>query len=230
MFVVIFAVQPKKERWSDYLELAKRLKPDLEAMEGFIDNERYRSTRTKDRVLSLSTWRDGKAVIRWRTQSEHHRVQEKGRLEIFDDYHLRVGEVTDDSDPPHGLEISQQRFDETTNSAAKAASITEIMPAAGEQLDIASELLSAPLGLGGSADGLVDREVFESLYQPGKMLLLLIWRDARAAGSWRPDRLFRLGAVRHRGVRVIRDYGMNDRREAPQFFPEVPRPRQAAAE
>ncbi|MGA8614602.1 MAG: antibiotic biosynthesis monooxygenase [Xanthobacteraceae bacterium] len=87
----------KKERWNDYLDLAKYLKPKLEAIDGFIDNERFESKRTKGRVLSLSTWRDEKAVVRWRTQGEHHEVQEKGRFEIFEDYHLRVGEVTDDS-------------------------------------------------------------------------------------------------------------------------------------
>jgi hypothetical protein len=27
--------------------------------------------------------------------------------------------------------------------------------------------------------------------------------------------------IRHRAVRVIRDYGMFDRREAPQYYPEV---------
>ena len=76
MFVVVFEVQPKKV--SDYLDLAKFLKPKLEAIDGFIDNERFESKRTKGRLLSLSTWRDEKAVVRWRTQREHHRVQEKG--------------------------------------------------------------------------------------------------------------------------------------------------------
>jgi hypothetical protein len=37
MFAVIFEVQPKKERWNDYL--AKYLKPKLEAIDGFIDND-----------------------------------------------------------------------------------------------------------------------------------------------------------------------------------------------
>ena len=128
MFAVIFEVQPKKERWNDYLDLAKFLKPKLEAIDGFIDNERFESKRTKGRVLSLSTWRDEKAVVRWRTQGEHHGVQEKGRFEIFEDYHLRVGEITDDTDPPRGLAIAQQRFDETANPAAKAVSITELSP------------------------------------------------------------------------------------------------------
>ena len=71
MFAVIFEVQPKKERWNDYLDLAKYLKPKLEAIDGFIDNERFGSKRTKGRVLSLSTWRDEKAVVRWRTEREH---------------------------------------------------------------------------------------------------------------------------------------------------------------
>src|SRR5437773_10492111 len=113
MFIVIFEVQSKKERRSDYLELAKRLKPKLEATEGFIDNERFRSKRTEGRLLSLSTWRDEKAVVRWRTQGEHHGVQEKGRFEVFQDYHLRVGEVTADSHPPKGLAVEEKRLDET---------------------------------------------------------------------------------------------------------------------
>jgi heme-degrading monooxygenase HmoA len=96
MFAVIFEVQPKAEKFNDYLDLAKFLKPKLESIEGFIDNERFESKRTKGRVLSLSTWADEKAVIRWRTQGEHHGVQEKGRSEVFEDYHLRVGEITAD--------------------------------------------------------------------------------------------------------------------------------------
>ena len=72
------------------LSLAKQLKPKLEAIDGFIDNERFKSKRDERRVLSLSTWRDEKALVRWRTHGEHHRVQEKGRFEVFEDYRLRV--------------------------------------------------------------------------------------------------------------------------------------------
>src|SRR4030081_686509 len=113
MFVVIFEVQPKPERWEDYLGLAKQLKPKLEAIDGFIDNERFESKRTKGRLLSLSTWRDEKSVVRWRTQGEHHGVQEKGRFEIFEDYQLRVGEIVHDTDPPAGLTLASQRLDGT---------------------------------------------------------------------------------------------------------------------
>src|ERR1700679_819927 len=102
MFAVIFEVKPRKERFDDYLALAKTLKPELERIDGFIDNERFGSKRIEGRILSLSTWRDEKAVIRWRTLGVHHEIQAKGRLEIFEDYHLRVGEITADTHIPQG--------------------------------------------------------------------------------------------------------------------------------
>jgi heme-degrading monooxygenase HmoA len=93
--------------------LAKSLKPDLERVNGFIDNERFGSKRTEGRVLSLSTWRDEKAVIRWRTLGIHHEVQEKGRFEVFEDYHLRVGEIVADNEIPRGQKLHELGFDET---------------------------------------------------------------------------------------------------------------------
>lgn len=222
MFVVIFEVQPRKERFNDYLELAEQLKPKLEAIDGFIDNERFSSKWTEGRVLSLSTWRNEKSVVRWRTQGEHHGAQEKGRFEIFEDYHLRVGEVTDDTDPPKGLSVEQQRFDETEVGRAKMTSITEITPVQGGSIDARPDLLPARLGLETGREGLIDHEVFESIYNPGRLLLLASWRDANAAGAWMPNKPA-AAQLRHRRVRIVRDYGMFERREAPLFHPEVGR-------
>ena len=67
-------------------------------------------------------------------------------------------------------------------------------------------------------DGVHDSELYESITTPGKLLLLVSWRDAAAADAWQPP-----APARHRRVRVIRDYGMADRREAPQFYPDVAR-------
>ena len=47
--------------------------------------------------LSHSTWRDEKSVVRWRTVGKHHDTQQRGRDEVFQDYHLRVGESVRDS-------------------------------------------------------------------------------------------------------------------------------------
>jgi heme-degrading monooxygenase HmoA len=229
MFAVIFLVQPKQERRNDYLELAKYLKPKLEAIDGFIDNERFESLRQKSRVLSLSTWRDEKAVVRWRTQGEHHGVQEKGRFEIFEDYHLSVGEITNDTDPPQGVRLEEQRFDITEAGEAKVATITELTPAREGALDAIARDLPAQLGLK-TSDGLVGIETFASIYVPGKLLLLARWRDAEAANAWSPRQPAGAGTMRHRKVRIIRDYGMFDRREAPQYYPNVERPRRVAAE
>jgi heme-degrading monooxygenase HmoA len=234
MFVVIFEVQPKAERWDDYLALAKLLKPKLETIDGFIDNERFKSKRDERRVLSLSTWRDEKAVIRWRTHGEHHGVQEKGRSDVFEDYHLRVGEITADTAPPKGLTVVEQRFDATTVGAAKVATITEVTPAESNSLE--PDRLPTLLGLDTGTSALVEHEIFESIYNPGKRVLLASWRDATAARAWRPS-MPKQATVRHRQVRIIRDYGMFERREAPQYFPEVQNPagtrqasRQVAAE
>lgn len=218
MFAVIFVVQPKAERWDDYLALAKKLRPSLEAMEGFIDNERFESRQARGRLLSLSTWRDEKALVRWRTHGEHHRVQEKGRFEVFEDYHLRVGEVTLDSGGAGGAPIAPTRLDETMAGRAKAVTITEIEPGQEEGAGMQPGTLAADLGLEADGDGLVEIETFESIYSRGKYLVLCGWRDAAAAARWRPAQPVP-GKMRHRQVRVIRDYGMFDRREAPQFFP-----------
>jgi heme-degrading monooxygenase HmoA len=219
MFAVIFEVQPKAQQFDQYLDLAKILKPELEQIDGFIDNERFASRRTEGRILSLSTWRDEKSVIRWRTLAIHHKAQEKGRFEVFVHYHLRVGEITSDTHIPRGHTLRDQRLDETEIGAAKWATISEISPASAEKPNSAD--LAAELGLpNAGADGVVDQESFESIYNPGKTLLLAGWQDRAAADRWIPKGVA-AGTLRHRRVRIVRDYGMADRREAPQYYPPV---------
>jgi heme-degrading monooxygenase HmoA len=218
MFAVIFEVQPRKERFDEYLELAKVLKPEIEKIDGFIDNERFGSTHRDGRILSLSTWRDEKAVIRWRTLGVHHGAQEKGRLEIFEDYHLRVGEIAADTRVPEGHALRAQRLDETEVGAAKAVTISELSGKDGKRAgaDLAGDLGLPKTG----SQGVVDHEPFESIYNPGKLLLLVSWKDAAAAAGWKPKAIAG-GEARHRRVRIIRDYGMFERREAPQYYPPV---------
>jgi hypothetical protein len=47
------------------------------------------------------------------------------------------------------------------------------------------------------------------------------WKDAGAAAAWAPRSFAGVATLRHRCVRVIRVYGMHDRREAPQYYPDV---------
>jgi heme-degrading monooxygenase HmoA len=221
MFSVIFEVNRRPECVDEYLALAKHLKPILEKMDGFVDNERFESQTRKGWLLSHSTWRDEKSLIRWRTESAHHGVQEKGRSQIFQDYHLRVGEIVSDTTSPANIPGHQQRFDETESSDAKYASFTEITPQSAGNFELEPGLIPALLGLDSAASTLIGHDLFKSIAIAGKLALLCSWRDAEAADSWTPKSFGGVKEIRHRVVRVVRDYGMFDRREAPQYYPEV---------
>jgi len=165
-----------------------------------VDNERFESKRRPGWILSHSTWRDEKSVVRWRTAAKHHLAQEHGRSEILRDYHLRVGDVTADTGAPEEAPIREQRFDETEIGAAKLATLTEITPQAGAAFGSHADLPSA-LGLDLSRDGVVEHDVFASIYNPGKFAVLVSWTDAKAANLWTPVRPKGARTLRHRKVR-----------------------------
>ena len=96
MYAVIFEVQPDPDRLQDYLDIAARLRPELEKMDGFISTERFTSLSQDGKILSLSFWRDEEAIARWRQQEQHHAAQRAGRDRIFRDYRIRVAAVARD--------------------------------------------------------------------------------------------------------------------------------------
>jgi len=75
-------------------------------------------------------------------------------------------------------------------------------------------------------DGFIAIERFSSLSEEGKLLSLSFWRDEESVRRWREnlhhreaqhagrESIFR--DYRLRVVSVLRDYGMNDRRQAPK--------------
>lgn len=74
-------------------------------------------------------------------------------------------------------------------------------------------------------DGFVSIERFESLATPGKVLSLSFWRDEEAVRQWRTLEAHRsvqeagrkaiFAGYRLRVAAVLRDYGMEDRDQAP---------------
>lgn len=217
MFSVLFEVHPRTDQWDAYLGYGKMLRPELEGIDGFVDNIRYRSLTREGWLLSLSGWRDEKALIRWRTSAGHHGVQEKGRDHILLDYHLRVGQLTRDSRLPEGCELREQRLDETESGEATALMLIDArLPDQDDQ--VSAEARSKWLGLNLGADGLVGWDVFTAVLAPGDAILLTSWRDRNAAEAFENDVSPPVGA-RLRHIRVVRDYGMFDRHEAPQYYP-----------
>ena len=93
MIAVIFEVVPHPEERQHYLDIAGKLRAELETIDGFVSIERFESLGQPGKILSLSFWRDAAAVTRWREQERHRRAQALGRSEIFADYRLSVVEV-----------------------------------------------------------------------------------------------------------------------------------------
>jgi heme-degrading monooxygenase HmoA len=75
-------------------------------------------------------------------------------------------------------------------------------------------------------DGFLSIERFESLSQPGKLLSLSFWRDEAAVQQWRNLEVHRQAQAegrdhvfadyRLRVAQVVRDYGLNQREQAPK--------------
>ena len=75
-------------------------------------------------------------------------------------------------------------------------------------------------------DGFISVERFESLTAPGKILSLSVFRDDNAVEAWRNVEAHRRAQAKGRSevfadyrlriAHVIRDYGMNERAEAPR--------------
>ena len=94
-------------------------------------------------------------------------------------------------------------------------------------LDIAADLRP----LLEQVDGFISVERFESLTTPGKILSLSFFRDEQAIADWRALEKHRTAQRAGRGglfenyrlrvASVIRDYGMNERAQAPSDSREV---------
>ncbi|MGN6528379.1 MAG: antibiotic biosynthesis monooxygenase family protein [Burkholderiaceae bacterium] len=221
MFAVVFEVRPDPHQGDAYLGYAKMLRPELQQVDGFIDNFRYRSLTRPGWLLSLSTWRDEKSLVRWRTRAVHHDVQEKGRGGVLRDYRLRVGQLVADTRPPAGHGLAEQRLDETEIGAARALVLVDARRDAARLAADAPLDTARSLGLDEMADGLVQWDVFDAVLAPGDAIALTAWCDAAAAEAFQ-RRVALPADARLRRVRVVRDYGLVDRREAPQYYPEAP--------
>lgn len=99
MIAVLFEVEPVAGGLEPYLDLAARLRPELERIDGFVSIERFQSLSSPGRYLSLSYWRDEAAIERWRNVELHRAAQRAGRGGLFADYRLRVAYVVRDYGP-----------------------------------------------------------------------------------------------------------------------------------
>jgi len=151
----------------------------------------------------------------------HHEVQELGRGEVLLDYHLRVGQITLDTQLPEGMELREQRLDETEVGAGTAVVLIDAKrPSDWKETtnpaDCAEWLGLRPL------HGFLDWDLFDAVLTPGDIILMATFKDGPTATAF-IDSVSIPDDARLRSVRIIRDDSMFDRREASQYFPEAAR-------
>jgi heme-degrading monooxygenase HmoA len=96
MIAVIFEVWPADGQKKTYLDIAASLRSELATMDGFVSIERFQSLTDETKLLSLSFWRDEKAVAAWRNVEDHRAAQKGGREGVFRNYRLRIASVVRD--------------------------------------------------------------------------------------------------------------------------------------
>jgi len=205
MIAQFFEVQIKEGQINCYLDLAASLKPALEAMGGCIFIDRFKSLSRSNLLLSYQIWQDEGSMIAWRVDPKHHTVQETGREKVFDDYRIRISQVLHEERPGKPA-WRPERLSPYNDPKRRPPTFV-----------VASESRNPEL----PAVTPWKRDVFESVYRPG-IFAHLVDVPSFAAGTAFGRKLFAESTTEYfRVFEVMRDYGMFNRREAPQHFPHV---------
>jgi heme-degrading monooxygenase HmoA len=220
MFCGMLEVNPKSDQLDNYLGMAKMLQPELEKIDGFVDNARYTSLTRPGWLLSLSNWRDEKELVCWNVETSHHKVMQAARDRVFADYRMHIGEFVADTRVPSGQTLQQQRLDVTVAGIGNAITLLTKSFAPDWVKQAGADAVARSLGFDPGVSDAVAWDVFDAVATPGDTVALVKWADLATAeasvqAATLPD------GVRLRQIRVVRDYGMYDRRETPNYFVEA---------
>ena len=207
MIGLFFEVQTRPGHRNQYLDLAASLKPELEMIGGCRFIDRFRSLTQENLLLSYQIWQDEGALTAWRAHAHHHDVQTIGRARVFSDYRIRVAQVIHEAKP--GQPASQPARRTPYNDPARRKS-TYMLAAESTSgtLPVATEWRS---------------DAFASVYRDEHFAHLIDLPDEQAGVEF-GSRLFADPAIQYfRVFEVMRDYGMFERTEAPQYYPPVKR-------
>jgi heme-degrading monooxygenase HmoA len=210
MLALLFEVTPKRDGYQRYLDIAASLRPALDKHDGFLFIDRYRSLSKPETILSHSLWRDEASLAAWRTLESHHHAQVAGREHVFADYRLRIAHV-----------VLERTSTPSDRQPSRPSSYND--PVAHPPRHVVIAASRETPGVGEASDR------FESLNRPNQFLSLYDAGDLEAAtllfesfADPKPG----AAASKSTDVRlceVERDYGMFDRREAPQYYRPVSR-------
>jgi heme-degrading monooxygenase HmoA len=207
MIGLFFEVQTRPGRMDQYLNLAASLKPELEAMGGCLFIDRFKSLTRENLLVSYQIWQDEGALTAWRVHAHHHEVQTVGRERVFSDYRIRIAQVIHEARP--GQPIWQPERRTPYNDPARRLP-TYLLAAESKRATLPVETDWR-------------RDAFESVYRNGHFAHLIDLPDTPSGVEF-GHRLFADSTVAYfRIFEVMRDYGMYDRTEAPQYYPPIKR-------
>src|SRR5262245_57424283 len=208
MIGLFFEVQTRPGHRDQYLDLAAALKPALEATGGCLSIERFRSLSREDLLLSYQIWQDEGTLTAWRVHGQHHRVQEIGREKVFADYRIRIAQVIHEARPGKPIWQPERRtpYNDPTRRRPTYVIATESKNA---DLPVATRW---------------QHDSFESMYRPGYFAHLVDLPDDHSGLQFGAGLCADPTTEYVRVFEVMRDYGMYDRTEAPQYYPPVNRP------
>jgi len=205
MFSALFEVQPRRDEWDVYLARANMRRTELEQAPGFVDDIHYSSLTRDGWILSLSGWRDEASVLGW-----HRRMRgdEADHNQILPDHRLRVGEVTSDTALTEAQDAVERRPDD---AEARSGTYVTLIDAK-QTLEWVSannpQEMAIYLGFDLNSYGdCVSWDIYDSLSNPGEIILVVTWKDAQSANDHAATQIVPDGA-RVRVLRVVRDHAM----------------------
>jgi len=203
MMSLFFEVEIKPGRIEQYLNLAASLKPELDAMGGCLFLDRFRSLSRDNFILSYQIWQDEGSMTAWRVHAHHHQVQTLGRDKVFSDYRLRIGQVIHEARFGQPIWQPERRspYNDPGRRPPRFGLVTESKnPRPAMVPDCRSES-------------------FASVYREGHYAHLIDVPDLDSGLAFGPHLFADPTTDYVRINEIIRDYGMYDRTEAPQYYP-----------
>ena len=207
MIAQFFEVETRVGHRDQYLELAASLRPALDAMGGCLFIDRFQSLSRQNLLLSYQIWQDEGAMTAWRVHAKHHRIQEIGREAVFSDYRIRIAQVIHDAKPGQPVWKPERRT--PYNDPARRAP-TYVLAAESKSDKLAGKTEWR-------------HDAFASVYRQGQFAHLVDVPEPEAGIAF-GEKLFADATTEYvRIFEVMRDYGMYERTEAPQYYPPVER-------
>ena len=207
MIGLFFEVQTREGHRDQYLDLAASLRPDLDGIGGCVFIDRFKSLTQENLLLSYQIWQDEAALTAWRVHGRHHKVQEIGREKVFSDYRIRIAQVIHEARP--GQPVWQPDRRTPYNDPARRPP-TFMLAAESKKAELPVETDWR-------------HHSFGSVYREGHFAHLIDVPDQKSGIAF-GMRLFADPTTEYfRILEVMRDYGMYDRAEAPQYYPPVER-------